>query len=127
MILALIFVGSILSCGLSAKADTWWSKDLSYLNAEVIQRLNAEPDPSILIADMGDDYTNTGDLISLSYGLKPSLRLFLVSAQPDFAPLAAQPHLLVFRPSKRLKAAFVAQGWRLMPLSESAKLWRIQK
>ncbi|NJO93525.1 MAG: glycosyl transferase family 39, partial [Hydrococcus sp. RM1_1_31] len=108
-------------------AETWWSKDLSYLNAEVIQRLNAEPANSILLSNMGNDYTNTGDLVSLSYGLSPDRRLFLFSDQPDFSTLKAEPNLLTFRPSKPLKAAMATQGWRLAPVVESAKLWRIQR
>ncbi|MBW4464962.1 MAG: glycosyltransferase family 39 protein [Pegethrix bostrychoides GSE-TBD4-15B] len=130
VVLALTFAGSILSAGVSAQANSWWSKDLSYLNGEVIQRLNAEPANSILLSNMGNDYTNTGDLISLSYGLRPDLRLFLVSDQPDFAPLTTEPNLLAFRPSEPLKASMMAQGWRLEPIdpiSASAKLWRIRK
>ncbi len=127
VMLALLLVGSILSAGISARAETWWSKDLSYLNAKVIQRLNAEPANSILLSNMGNDYTNTGDLISLSYGLQPERRLFLFSDQPDFSALAAEPNLLTFRPSEPLKAAMITQGWRLVPVLKSAKLWRIQK
>ena len=127
VVLTLMFLGSILSCGVSAKAETWWNKDLSYFNAEVSQLVNREPGQPVLLSGMGDDYTNTGDLISLSYQLSPDLRLFLVRDQPDFAPLASESNLLVFRISKSLKQAIVDQGWRLMPLGEGGQLLRIQK
>ena len=127
IMLALTVLGSILSCGVSARAQTWWSKDLSYLNGEVIAQLNAEPSRSVLLSDIGNDYTNTGDLISLSYGLRPNIRLFLLAAKPNFAALTTEPNLLVFRPSEPLRAAITAQGWRLAPVLESAKLWRILK
>jgi len=80
-----------------------------------------------LLSEIGDDYTNTGDLISLSYQLRPELRLFLVSDQPDLAPLASESNLLVFRISKSLKQVIIDQGWHLTVVSEPGRLMRIQK
>jgi uncharacterized membrane protein len=127
-VLAFCLAGSILSAIVSARAETWWSKDLSYLNGEVIQAINAEAATRpILISDVGDDYTNTGDLISLSYGLDPSLRLFLVSHPPQWESIATEPALMVFRPSKAMEVAIDQQGWQLVPILEDAKLWRVQQ
>lgn len=133
VVLALTFGASLVSCGVSAAAETWWSKDLSYFNAEVIQRVNratAEAEQAgaalpVLLADMGDDYTNMGDLVAISYSLRPETRLFLVSAQPDFAPVAKVENLLVFRASKPLEATMARQGLQLVPVSEQARLWRV--
>lgn len=125
-VLGLTLASSILSCSVSAAAKTWWSKDLSYLNAEVIQRTNALANPSpILVSDVGDDYTNTGDLISLSYGLDSNIRLFLVDSPLDWTPIAGEPTVLTFRPSQNLKTAITQQGWRLEPVFEDGKLWQI--
>ncbi|MFM7423986.1 MAG: glycosyl transferase family 39, partial [Elainella sp.] len=132
-LLGFVFAASILSCSVSARAQTWWNKDLSYFNAEVIGQVNratAEAKQAgtalpILLSDMGDDYTNMGDLVAMSYSLRPETRLFLVSAQPNFAPIAQAENLLVFRASKPLEAAIAQQGWRLIPVSEQARLWRV--
>ncbi len=126
-ILLLCLVSSILSCGVSAIAETWWNKDLSYFNAEVIHTVNAVADRSpILLSDMGDDFTNTGDLVALSYGLDARVRLFPVSNPPDFSPLPNSADCFVFRPSAALKGAIAQQGWQLQPESEKARLWRLQ-
>jgi uncharacterized membrane protein len=132
-LLVLTFGASILSCSISAAAETWWNKDLSYLNAEVINQVNQATATSeqtgaarpVLLADMGDDYTNMGDLVAMSYSLRPETNLFLVGAQPNFAPVAQTKDLLVFRASKPLKAAIAQQGWQLAPINEPARLWRI--
>lgn len=125
-VLALTLASSMLSCKVSAMAETWWSKDLSYLNAEVIHRTNALANQSpVLVSDMGDDYTNTGDLVSLSYGLDPSIRLFLIGSPLDWTPLANESTILTFRPSENLEAAIAQQGWRLEPVFEDGKLWQI--
>jgi uncharacterized membrane protein len=127
-ILGLTLVGSILSCGISAAADTWWSKGHSYGNAGVIQLINAEADRSpVVISDRGDDHTNTGDLLGLSYGLNPNVYLYLVSSSPNLAPLVNEPVMFAFRPSQSVEQAINQQGWRLEPVSEDTHLWRIVK
>jgi uncharacterized membrane protein len=129
-LLVLIFTGSIISCSVSAAADSWWNKDLSYLNARVIRIVNrevtrADQSAPILLSPMGDDYTNMGDLVAMSYGLSPAVRLYLVTAQPDFTPIAQERNVLVFRPSVLLKDSIQGQGWTLEPVFADAKLWRI--
>lgn len=131
-LLVLVFTGSIVSCTVSAAADTWWNKDLSYFNAEVIRLVNAEANAGaaaspVLLSDMGDDYTNMGDLVSLSYGLRPSVRLYLAAQPADLTPLTPEPTVLVFRASQKLEAAVTQQGWQLEPVSQRARLWRIVK
>lgn len=123
-ILAFCFASAIISCSARTVAETWWDKDLSYSNPEVMRHLNAETSKGspILLSDLGDDYTNTGDLISLSYGLDPAVRLFLVNATPDLTPIASEPNLFVFRTSKSLKAAIDQQGWQLKAVTKQARL-----
>lgn len=128
IILGLTLAASILSCGVSAASESWWNKDLSYANAEIIHLVNAEAAQGspVLLADMGDDSTNMGDLVSLSYGLKPNVRLYLVSDPPDLAPIANEPNVLVFRTSESLRAAIKQQGWQIEPVSDRARLERIE-
>jgi uncharacterized membrane protein len=129
IILGLTFAASIISSGVSAASESWWSKDLSYFNAEIIHLINAEAAQTspILLSDMGDDYTNMGDLVSFSYGLNPNVRLYLASATPDLASIANEPSVFVFRRSQSLGAAIKQQGWRLKPVSQRARLERIEQ
>lgn len=132
-ILAILVTSSLVSLGVSAQAESWWNKDLSYFNAVVSHAINQEAQqaPVVLLSDRGDDYTNTGDLISLSYELDESVRLFLVSRPPDLNPLVNETTgsttVLTFRPSEVLKAAIEQQGWQLQPVYEPGRLWRVKK
>jgi uncharacterized membrane protein len=139
-VLAIVFTASIISCGTSAMAETWWSKDLSYSNAEVTQLINAETpalattpsnslplDSTLLMSDIGDDYTNTGDLLSLSYRLQDNVRLYLVKRPPDLNPLTNEAHVLVFRPSVSMRQAILQKGWQLEMVSKPGRLWRLKQ
>jgi uncharacterized membrane protein len=77
-VLTLLVTGSVVSLGVSAVADSWWSKDLSIPNPQVA-RLVSKSSPAIVISDIGDDYTNTGDIISLSYLLDKSTPFLMVN------------------------------------------------
>jgi len=77
-VLAILLTVSIVSSLVSANSQTWWNKDLSYFNAQVSDRLNTVSN-AIVISDLGDDFTNTGDLISLSYMLNSDIKFLLLS------------------------------------------------
>lgn len=127
-ILALLLAGMVISCGTSAMAVTWWNKDLSYHNAEVAAIMTAEAAKSapVLMSDIGDDYTNTGDLISLSYSLPKTVRLYTVSRPPGLDPLTSETDVFVFRVSKELQQAIEQKGWQLEMVSAPARLWRLR-
>lgn len=107
-VLTLLLTGSVASCTVSAFSDTWWNKDLSYSNAEVARRINATSCP-IVISDIGDDFTNTGDLISLSYLLHDDVRLLLLSQPFNLKLLQGNSNPYVFRPSGKLREALEPQ------------------
>lgn len=129
-VLALLVIGSLVSCTVSALADTWWDKDLSYHNAEVAQRVNAIPS-ALVISDIGDDFTNTGELLSLSYRFNPSIPLLLVDRNSDwihseaFKAQRQRGAPLVFRPSTALRQALEQDGGQLQSLIQSARLWQL--
>ncbi len=124
--LALVVTASIISCGTSALAETWWNKDLSYENATVSRLVNAEAAKNpVLASDIGDDFTNTGDLISLSYRLKDNVRLFLMSRPTNFEAIAQESEVLLFRPSNAIRKAIAQKGWRLQAVSAPGNLWRL--
>ncbi|MEG3843287.1 glycosyltransferase family 39 protein [Microcoleus sp. herbarium14] len=132
-VLALVFTASIASCTVSAFSDTWWSKDLSYFNAEVAKNINKEVmanrsiKDTIVISDRGNDFTNMGDLLSLSYLLDKDVRLMLLSQSPDMELLNKYSAPLVFRPSEKLRSAFKRNQRRLEPILAYAKLFRVRR
>ncbi|MBE9097405.1 glycosyltransferase family 39 protein [Tychonema sp. LEGE 07203] len=133
VILAGVFTASIASCTLSAVSDTWWSKDLSYFNAEVARNINKEAianrsiKDTIVISDRGNDFTNMGDLLSLSYLLDKDVRLILLSQSPDMEMLNKYSAPLVFRPSEKLISALKQNQRRLEPILEYARLFRVRR
>lgn len=127
--LALLLSGAILSCGVSAFADTWWVKDLSYYNGVVARALPSNSN-FILVSDQGDDYTNMGDLISLSYLLPKDTRLFLTKPIPDLSQLEALSSLsskdfYLFHPSQVLQKAFEQKFGKVTKVVPEASLWRL--
>ncbi len=133
VILVLVFTASIASCTVSAFSDTWWSKDLSYFNAEVAKNINKDAianrsiKDTIVISDRGNDFTNMGDLLSLSYLLDKDVRLMLLSQSPDMELLTKYSAPLVFRPSEKLRSAFKRNQRRLEPILAYAKLFRVRR
>ena len=132
-IMAAVFTASIVSCVVSSFSDTWWSKDLSYFNAEVARKINQEAianrsiKDTIVISDRGNDFTNMGDLLSLSYLLDKDVRLMLLSQSPDIEMLNKYSAPLVFRHSEKLRSALKRNQRRLEPVLEYAKLFRVRR
>jgi uncharacterized membrane protein len=126
LIMVLLFTGSVASCTVSAFSDTWWNKDLSYFNPVVARAINAEVNQP-LISEIGDDFTNTGDLISLSYLLHQNTKMILLTKPFDHELLLAYSAPFVFRPSHKLCEAFEQKQIRLESVFQPGRLWRSQK
>lgn len=122
--MGLLLTGSVVSCTMSAFSGTWWSKAVSYFNADVAQQINAMPSP-VVVSDVGDDYTNTGDLISLSYRLDEDVRLLLVSQPPQLDAIAQRENVLLFRPSESLLKAVEQRGRKAEMVFEAGRLWQL--
>ncbi len=133
VVLAGVFTASIASSTVSGVSDTWWSKDLSYFNAEVARNINKEAmanrsiKDTIVISDRGNDFTNMGDLLSLSYLLDKDVRLMLLSQSPDIEMLNKYSAPLVFRPSEKLRSTLKQNQRRLEPILAYAKLFRVRR
>ncbi|MGC1394990.1 MAG: glycosyltransferase family 39 protein [Coleofasciculaceae cyanobacterium] len=125
-IMVLLFTGSIASCTVSAFSDTWWSKDLSYFNPIVAKAINAETNQPI-ISEIGDDFTNTGDLISLSYMLRQDTPMYLLKQPFNSQLLQAYSAPLVFRPSQQLCQVFEQKQIRLEAVFKPGRLWRLRR
>jgi uncharacterized membrane protein len=125
-ILALLLTGSIASCTVSALSEGWWNLVPSDFNAPTAQRINAQPSP-MLLSDEGNEGTNLGDLISLSYLLHNDVRLFLLSMPPDLKLLPDNTDALVFRPSEPLRKALQQKGIQLKLVFPPGQLWQLQR
>ncbi|MBD0343957.1 MAG: glycosyltransferase family 39 protein [Coleofasciculus sp. Co-bin14] len=127
-----LITGSIASCTVSGFSDIWWSKGLSYFNAEVARIINRDEmnaiqaNPPLVLSDIGDDFTNTGDLISLSYLLHDNVQLLLLNNPPNLEILPSYSKSFVFRPSKQLCQALEDKQVSLEQASILGRLWRIQ-
>ncbi|QLE55112.1 glycosyltransferase family 39 protein [Nostoc sp. TCL26-01] len=125
-----LVAGSIASATVSAYSHTWWTNIPSYFNAEIAQRINTISAP-VIISDAGNDGTNLGDLISLSYLLHDQARLLLLSQPPQIdnnlqSLLADKSQLFFFRPSQKLvKLIEPAQG-KLVPIVPAGGLWQLE-
>jgi hypothetical protein len=104
-VITIITITSLSSIFVSSQARTWWNKDLSYNNAPIIQTVNNAQRP-IVVSDLGDYFTNTGDLIGMAIDFKPDVRLLLVpmksSLQETLERFQTNGELFFFRPSQQL-------------------------
>lgn len=133
VVLAVLVTGSIASCTVSAFADTWWDKDLSYFNGEITRLINedaknhASTSPPLVVSEIGDDFTNTGDLISMSYQLSKDVQLLLLTQPPNLKLIPKGTEPLVFRPSGRFYAAAEQMQYQLTPVLPDGKLRRLRR
>ena len=140
-LLAIVLTIGILSNSQNAMAETGRNQGGSSTNAEVAQILNAEAAP-VVVSDVGDDSSSLGDLISLSFRLKDTVRLYLTAQPPNLDPIATEPNVLLFRPSSKIRLALAARGWGMQEIAppkpsqpqpsqqETApqtSLWRLQR
>lgn len=132
VVLVAVFTASIVSCTVSTFSDTWWNKDLSYYNAEIARVVNKNKlnvissKPQVIIADSGDDFTNMGDLISLSYLLDKDVQLLLLSESYNFDLLRDYADSFVFRPSEKFRLAIEQKQGKLEPVLDYGRLWRLK-
>ncbi|NEP05897.1 MAG: hypothetical protein F6K34_14330 [Okeania sp. SIO4D6] len=124
VVLGILLTASITSCTVSAISDTWWHNAPSYFNGEVAKKINASDSP-ILLSDLGVNYTNRGDLISLSYILDDDVRLLLLNNSPNFEIVENESEIFVFRPSERLREALKAKQWEFESVVNE-ELWKVK-
>ncbi|MBW4548934.1 MAG: hypothetical protein KME25_31705 [Symplocastrum torsivum CPER-KK1] len=70
-ILFLVVSGGVVSCVISLQSEVWWTKYYSNRLPAVAEIINQSPNP-LLISD-----SQTGDLLTLSYLLKPNVSLIV--------------------------------------------------
>jgi uncharacterized membrane protein len=130
-IFAIAMTIAIVSCASNAFAYTSWSKDLSYANGEVATLIEQKRSP-LVVSDRGDNWTNFGDIIALSYILDKDVS-FLLSTYPTesnkIAPAIAKysEEIFAFRPSKSLLAALNKLEIEGKFIIENEDLWQGKK
>lgn len=117
----LLIGGAVVSVTTSTLAPTWWSKSMSYFNGSVADVVNASSLP--LVSDRGNNYTNKGQLISMSYRLRSDLPLVLLSHPPDLNALP-QTECWVYQPSDLLQTSLTTAGWNLELGYAPGGLWK---
>ena len=129
-VLLTLFTASVISCTVSAASDTWWHNVPSYFNAAVARQINAAPSP-LVVSDRGDDFTNLGDLISLSYRLNPTTRMLLLNQNDSWVTTKSFKSQLngatvfAFRPSNALRQSLERSRGTLQPSLPAARLWQV--
>ncbi len=125
-LLAVLTGCSIASCGTSALATSWWHQTPSTYNAEIARRVEQLP-AALFASDRGNDFTNTGDLISLSYHLPPTTPLLLFKQPANPSSSSNHKMLLLFRPSAQLIATLDQVGWQRSLTYPEGELWLLTR
>jgi hypothetical protein len=129
-VFCLIAIASLASLTVSAASFSWWNRDASYLNHKIAEVINRTKNP-IVISEVGEDHTNPGDLLSISYlakqdipflGLTPS---FQMVETPKFTQQIQGKTALVFRPSQSLKRLLESKFGSLTYVRSVEWLWQI--
>jgi uncharacterized membrane protein len=128
-VLVVLLTSSVISLTVSALATSWWNKDLSYSNDKIADVMNQSPSP-IIISDIGDDFTNTGDLISLSYRFNKPVSLLLVKdseivTTDEFRAALQGNTAIAFRPSQNLLQKLEQTDGKLSPDPSIDRLWKL--
>jgi uncharacterized membrane protein len=130
VVLLSLFTASVVSCTVSAASDTWWHNVPSYSNAAAARRINAAPSP-LMLSDQGDDFTNLGDLISLSYRLNPNVRILLLNQEANWVTTESFKSqidgatVLAFRPSNQLRRSLERSHGTLQLVLPITPLWQV--
>ncbi|BAQ64172.1 glycosyltransferase family 39 protein [Geminocystis sp. NIES-3709] len=99
VIIAIIFTFSIISNIISHNTTTWWNKAPSYYNTDIAEIINQSEKP-LLITD--DFQINRGNIISISYQLKPNINLQLLKDYSRIKYTKEFKEIYIFNPSSEL-------------------------
>lgn len=129
LILVFILTNGILFCTLITFSETSWAKVPSFYNAETAKQINKVSSP-LVISDQGDDWTNLGEIISLSYKLNKNTNFYLTSEPPNIKKLKnvlelSRSSLIVFRPSQKLRTSIESLSYSLDNLFPLGNLYQI--
>lgn len=121
LLLSLLLTMGVLSCVVSTQSQQWWNKAPTYSYPQVAKIINQAPQP-LLISNTGP-----GNILPLTYLLKPEVHLQLVSANQQVQVAQDFPNIFVYRPSKSMQKQLESEKYQLTPVHPRAKLWQIKK
>ena len=130
-ILALILTNSLVLGAITAYSDTSIEKVTSYFNKEITRIINQSPGATI-VSDRGDEWTNSANLISLSYHLDKDHRFILASYPAKEETIldlinTSKVDIFVFKPSEALKIMLEKNYSLLEPINLEAGLYKIKR
>ncbi|MEL6161213.1 MAG: glycosyltransferase family 39 protein [Cyanobacteria bacterium J06627_32] len=118
-----LLLASIVSCTVSLPADTWWHKKNSHLNPEVARVIGQFPNALIVSSDHN---ANLGELMSLSYQLKPEQPLLLFR-EPEIPQIPAEnSSIFLFNLAKQSRTQLEKfSQYSIIPTYAEGRLWQL--
>lgn len=101
MLIAILLSFGVLSSAMILSADCWWNKSFSCGNISVANIVNLAPRPLIISNQWS---TNTNQIISLSYRLKPEVKFLLINQPRQLKIPQGFSDLFLYNPSEELRA-----------------------
>ncbi len=118
---ALLGVG-IMSCAVSASAETWWNKYSCYYDVEVAQLVNQGQNPVVI-----GSRDRLSRLIALSYKLNPDVRFLLLTNSDRLEVREPPSSLFLFRPTQELYDNLESDPrYTLNPIHPFGHIWSLE-
>lgn len=121
IILVIVLSGGILSCVVSAQAETWWNKYSGYYNPYIADIINRGNQPLVISSQK-----RVSRITSLSYELDPKVSVLLVSETEIPQDVNQFSEIFLFRPDAELLAKLEQEpNYQLETIHTPGQLWRI--
>ncbi|HAN74987.1 MAG TPA: hypothetical protein DCQ63_12430 [Planktothrix sp. UBA8402] len=124
-LLAIVFTFSLISISMSANSQSWWHQVPSNKIPLIARHLNQNKSVNMIV-DQGIDYTNLGNIISLSYELNPNIKLFMVNSEPNLLLLPIGQKIFIFNPSQELRQRIESKKYQLEKVDPQIQLWELK-
>lgn len=112
----------IVSCAVSASAETWWHKYSCYYDVEVAQLVNQGQNPVVIGSP-----NRLSRLIALSYKFNPEVRVLLLTDRDRLKITDPSSSLFLFRPTEKLYKNLESDPrYTLNPLHPLGHIWSIE-
>lgn len=111
----------VLSCSVSAQAQTWWHKYDSNSNVQIAQTVNQVPRPLLITSDIGG-------VLSLSHMFDPKVQFQLTQKQDIPKVATGFSDVFLINPTQDFRKSLeTQQNYKAKLLDEPGKLWRLEK
>ena len=118
--LGVLLCAGIVSLVVFDRADTWWTKPVSYYLPGIARTINQSPRPP-LISNI------SVDMLTLSHLLAPNVRVLPVRKPDSLIISDSSMDLFVYAPSPALLKRLTADlDFTMKSVDERGKLWRLE-